>query len=104
MAGSQMQIGKQSEAARLVHDTGQPLQEALADLGTALQGDFEGFRGGAAAETVKAMEAWFDGARQVFAVLDAYSRKLVEVDRAEARTEVATQERFARLSSRLGGR
>jgi len=104
MSGSQMNIGRQSEAARFVHDAGQPLEQTLSDLGAALKSDFDGFRGGAAAETVKAVEAWFAGAKQVFAVMEEYSANLVEVDRAEAATELATQQGFARLAGRLGGR
>ena len=103
MSDSQMQIGQQSQAARFLHQSAQPLQETLSDLGTSLQSDLDGFRGGAAAETVKAIEAWFEGAKQVFTVLEQYSTNLVAVDRTEAATELATQQGFARLAGRLGG-
>ena len=103
MSDSELQIGQQSQAARFVHQSAQPMQEVLSDLGTALQQDFDGFRGGAAAETVKAVEAWFEGAKQLFTVMEEYSQRLVEVDRTAAATELTTQQGFARFAGRLGG-
>lgn len=102
MPDTQLQIGKQSEAARQAHAAAQSLGETLSDLGTSLEGHFDGFRGGAAAATVEAVQAWFEGAQQLFTVLQEYAEKLVDVDKAENATETAAQARFTHLAARLG--
>ena len=103
MADTQLQIGRQSEAARTVADAIEPIQTTLKDLGSSLQGATGGFRGGAAAGLGEALEAWFTAAGDLLPTLQEYATKLVAVDRAEAHTEATQQERYARLAGRLGG-
>ena len=103
MADTQLQIGAQSEAARLVIGAVEPIQTTMQDLAASLQGASSGFRGGAAAGLTDALEAWFTAAGELPAILQEYATKLVAVDTAEAETEVAQQQSYARLADRLGG-
>lgn len=103
MTDTQLQIGAQSEAARLVAAAVEPIQTTLQDLGNTLQGASGGFRGGAAAGLAEALEAWFTAAGDLLPTLQEYAAKLVAVDVTEARTEEAQQDRYNRLATRLGG-
>ena len=103
MSETQLQIGRQSEAARLVVDAVEPIQTTLKDLATSLQGASGGFRGGSAAGLAEALEAWFTAAGDLLPTLQEYAARLVAVDRTEALTETQQQERYARLAGRLGG-
>ena len=103
MSDTQLELGAQTEAARIVVGTLQPIQTALQDLGSSLQTSSEGFKGGAAAGLGEAVEAWFSAAGDLLPTLQDYARNLVAVDTTEARTDQAGQERFARLAGRLGG-
>lgn len=103
MSDTQLRIGAQAEAAQLVHGAVEPIRTTLEQLGDSLQAASGGFRGGAAAGLGEALEAWFTAAGDLLPTLQEYAAKLVAVDAAEARTEEAQQERFARLAARLGG-
>lgn len=103
MSETQLQIGRQSEAARLVADAVEPIQTTLKDLAASLQGASGGFRGGSAAGLAEALEAWFTAAGDLLPTLQEYAARLVAVDRTEALTETQQQERYARLAGRLGG-
>jgi len=103
MTGTELQIGRQSEAAQLVVDAIEPIEATLKDLATSLQGSAGGFRGGSAAGLADALEAWFTAAGELLPTLQQYAAKLVAVDRTESVTEVQQQERYARLAGRLGG-
>ena len=103
MADTQLQIGAQTEAARLVTGAIEPIQTTLQDLATALQGASPGFQGGAAAGLGEALQAWFTAAGDLLPTLGEYATKLVAVDRTEAETEVRQQQSYARLADRLGG-
>ena len=103
MADTELQIGRQSEAAQMVVGAIEPIRTTLQDLATSLQGASGGFRGGSAAGLAEALEAWFTAAGELIPTLQEYAAKLVAVDRTEALTEAQEQERFARLAGRLGG-
>lgn len=103
MADTELQIGRQSEAAQLVVAAIEPISTTLQDLATSLQGASAGFKGGAAAGLAQALEAWFTAAGDLVPTLQEYATRLVAVDRTEALTEAQQQERFARLADRLGG-
>ena len=103
MAGTELQIGRQSEAAQLVVDAIEPIETTLKDLATTLQGASPGFQGGAAAGLGEALQAWFTAAGDLLPTLGEYATKLVAVDRTEAETEVRQQQSYARLAGRLGG-
>src|SRR3954463_14779421 len=103
MSETQLQIGRQSEAARLVADAVEPIQTTLKDLAASLEGASGGFRGGSAAGLAEALEAWFTAAGDPLPTLQEYAAGLVAVDRTEALTESQQQERYARLAGRLGG-
>src|SRR4051794_4300548 len=103
MSETQLQIGRQSEAARLVADAVEPIQTTLKDLAASLQGASGGFRGGSAAGLAEALEAWFTAAGDLLPTLQEYAARLVAVDRTEALTETQQQQRYVRLAGRLGG-
>ena len=103
MTDTQLQIGAQTEAARLVMETMEPIQTTLADLGTALEGASAGFKGAAAAGLAEALQAWFAAAGDLLPTLGEYAQKLVAVDQTEAQTETRQLESYNRLAQRLGG-
>lgn len=103
MSDTQLRIGAQTEAARLVYEAIEPIQTTLKDLGTSLEAASDGFRGGAASGLGEAVQAWFTAAGDLLPTLGQYAQRLVETDRAEAGTEAAQLERYAHLADRLGG-
>lgn len=103
MADTQLQIGAQTEAARVVAGAIEPIQTILQDLATSLQGASAGFKGGSAAGLGEALEAWFTAAQDLLPTLNEYAVKLVAVDRTEGETELRQQQSYARLAGRLGG-
>jgi len=103
MSDTQLQIGAQTEAARLVAAAIEPIQTTLQDLGSALEQAAPGFRGAAAGGLVEAVQAWFTAAGDLLPTLGDYAAKLVQVDQAEAQTESRQLESCSRLADRLGG-
>jgi uncharacterized protein YukE len=103
MSDTQLRIGAQTEAARLVYEAIEPIQTTLKDLGASLEAASAGFRGAAASGLGEAVQAWFTAAEDLLPTLGHYAQKLVGTDQAEARTESAQLERYARLADRLGG-
>lgn len=103
MADTQLQIGAQTEAARLVHEAIEPIQETLSDLGKTLEAASAGFTGGAAAGLAEAVQAWYTAAQDLLPTLGEYAQKLVAVDQTEARTESERLSSFSNLAERLGG-
>ncbi|QWZ09457.1 WXG100 family type VII secretion target [Nocardioides panacis] len=103
MSDTELEIGAQTRAARLVADGAPAIMTVVQDLGTALEGSMSGFRGASAAAFVEAVTAWFEAAQDLGPALTGYAEKLVATDAAAARTETEQDARYQRLAGRLGG-
>ena len=102
MADTQLQIGAQTEAARLVTGAIEPIQTTLQDLATALQGASPGFQGGAAAGLGEALQAWFTAAGDLLPTLGEYATSWSRSTGPRPRPRSGSS-RLRRLAGRLGG-
>jgi uncharacterized protein YukE len=103
MADTELEIGAQTRAAGVLVDAIEPIQTAIKDLGTSLEGASGGFKGAAAGGLAMAVQAWFEAAAELPPILGQYASKLVLVDTTEGESDLRQQEAYGRIATRLGG-
>jgi len=103
MADTELEIGAQTRAAGVLVDAIEPIQTAMKDLGTSLEGASSGFKGAAAGGLAMAVQAWFEAAAELPPILGQYASKLVQVDATEGETDLQQREAYGRIAMRLGG-
>ncbi|MEV7397653.1 hypothetical protein [Aeromicrobium sp. NPDC092404] len=103
MADTELEIGAQTRAAGVLIDAIDPIRTALQDLATSLECAAGGFKGASAGGLATAVQAWFEVATELPAILDLYATKLVEVDSTEGRTDLQQREEYGRIATRLDG-
>lgn len=102
MTETQLVIGEQAAAARVVVAAMEPLRTQLKALSDAAQSASSGYVGGSANACAQALGAWFEAAGNLLPVMEQYAADLAQVDQTELRTEERQQASFARLAARLG--
>lgn len=100
---TELEIGRQSEAARLVIESIQPIEDFLKAMGTSMETEEAGFKGNGAVAFTEAVIAWFEAAKEIGLAMEGFAQRLAEVDQEDLKVETVINETFARFLGRLGG-
>lgn len=103
MTVTQLELGAQGAAARLVYDALPPIAAALDDLAGQLEAGLAGLRGATGAGLTEAVAAWFAAAQALVPVLAGYGTNLAEVDRTIAASQALQAGLYEHVATRLEG-
>lgn len=82
-----LELGAQTQAARLIVDRLPEIDATLQGLATTVEGQAAGFKGGSAVALVEALRGWFDAAQKVTPLLGDYAASLAAVDRTVSQAD-----------------
>jgi uncharacterized protein YukE len=100
---TELEIGKQTEAAKLVIESIQPIEDLLKAMGTSIEGEQNSFVGDGAVALTEALIGWIEGAKDIGLALEGLAQRLAQVDETDAKVETLVNAQFARYLGRLGG-
>jgi uncharacterized protein YukE len=98
-----LEYGELRDAATTVSEGVQPLSDLLTELSDSIATASDGFQGQAAAGLGEALTAWFEVAKTLGPIMEAYASALMTVANEHVTNEGRQVTGYQRLSERLGG-